>query len=649
MSYKRVIDPREAALTGYSGFGGDVSDTFKDICTAEPSFSGCKSYYDTLYGAIRAKSKSIVKQLESDPVYGPVLAQALDGAKDPKEIGERARQLAAMFSGDDFQKKAYQFFYSQARTGLELADQYLSAYPQAVAIGGALRTTEEVYVEGQNIFQRYEKTGIDAAGVGDVMNLMKKAVGTARSLAVSFGVQEGTTADEILDWTGVAVGCGAAIATGAAAGGFGAIGGAITCAVSVLAKVFGKATKPPAVPPKELTAAVFVPFDTQRGLISADAMRLASILRYHYGYGDWNSLFNSAHQVGAGWAKLRRYGEKSEGIAIGFTPMQSIDLFGSIDSIMVDGFPVKVGLTATIPSAPWAGTGFQLKNSGDIDVVQSVNIARSLAASGRYSALTTWAELVTFFAAVTARELSIDPSYVAPWRDGLPVRFGYVTRDGKRYPAGAWSNTNISDLKDLMYRVSQVQTPAMYEIGCLRLLAALSYLKMMAEWGQPQSGSGMQSLYMGQDVMASLDNLDPWNPASSIRLPVNPKHQAWGGRIPSIQEVLNKIVARGATMNAIADAARHQASEDFKVIALAGSAARDFLMQQSGAPASSIASGMTTAAIKAMIQARGGLQYSDEAKANLQRLSQQQQQQSTGSAAPVIAIAAGLLALTFLK
>lgn len=644
MAYVKAEDGAQfGQVPGFTEF-------MKQSCVLDPSQAGCKEYFDKLYAGVRAESKKAVARLQADPIYGPVLAQVLDGASNPAEIGARAKQLAAGFSSDALKQSAYRFFYSQARTGLEMADQYLSAYPQARVIGSSLEQVEKQYFEGRNIFQRYEKTGLDAAGVADVMNLMKKSVTTARSLAAAFNVPE--EADEALQWAGIALGCGAAIAIGASASGIGAVGGAITCAVSVLAKVFSKLVGKPApvVDPDMTVFAQFRPSDSQRGLIASDAVRLASLLKYRYGVPSWQAMWNKSAGAtswrGGGWPMLREYTAKMEGLAVGFTQQQAFDLIGGYFG---GGGLAQLWWIATQAKAfpgNWYTDPPPASAYGDLPVREFYKAAKVAATTSfpvwppscyancrsagpdTYRGGLVWAELLTFFAAVTARELGIDPSYVVPWKDGLPVRFWYATKEGGnlntdpryikndyRYPFLEWTNFAgpRNDLRKLLTDVSHLNPDALIQFASIRLLAALSYMRMLREWGEYQDGGGLKSLRGGRDLIAELDNLTPRDPGYVFRMPVDPRREAWGGKIPTVQQLVNKIYSTAGFMNSIADKARKDAKDDFKVVQLAGKAKRKMLMLQKGAPGAAAAAGMTAAAMKAMIQARGGLELVSEA------------------------------------
>lgn len=611
MAYVREKDGAGIGGVGglAKGFGqteGSFEDFLKKSCAVDPTQPACKAYFDQLFGKVRADSKNYINSVT--PGIGHVLAQALDGSSNPADIIDRAKKLASGFSLDPVKKSAYEFFYSQARTGLEIADQYLSAYPEAAAIGVGLRQGENLYLEGKSLFQKYEKTGLDASGVADVMSLMKKSLTVARSLVRSLGVAEGSVADEVMDWTSIAAGCGVSIAAGFAAGGVGTIGGAMTCAVSVLAKVFSKIhSTPPSYDLGEVAHARFMPMESQRGLIAADAQRLASLLRYRYGIPSFKSMFDQA-PVGTNdpaWTMLRKYTTKARAVAVGFTPRQTFQILGGNMESMTGGLNLGIfNTTGGIDTVKLIDhiqkTGSFVPSSGSPEwMTRGVDGARR------------WAELVTFFAATTARELSVDSSYISPWADGLPVRMFNMTESGvsilphlgnqSRYSSEYWAHGR--SIFTLVDQVGLGNVQAMLEFGVLRLMAAFSFIRMAYAWGE-RTSSSMTSLSGGKDMIAEFDNLDIGNPASQLRYPIDPRRVAWGGMVPTVQQLLNAIVSRSVMMNSIASKARADAQGDFKVVQLAGAAKRQMLMLQAGAPTATAAS---TSALKKLI-AEGGVQ-----------------------------------------
>jgi hypothetical protein len=82
--------------------------------------------------AAKQKASAEIDKLGKNPLYGPILSKALDGARSPAAIAERANRLAqgvASLRGNNVKQEAFRLFYSQARAGMTMLDDYLSMNP----------------------------------------------------------------------------------------------------------------------------------------------------------------------------------------------------------------------------------------------------------------------------------------------------------------------------------------------------------------------------------------------------------------------------------------------------------------------------------------------------------------------------------------
>lgn len=594
----------------------------KALCQYFPT--ECQKAAGLSLDEIRRQSAGAVNWLAKQPWYGPVLAETLVGAKDPGAMAKEVQAMARNFSSNINEQSVYKFFYGQARSALELADQALSKYPEVAAAHRFIGEQEKLYIEGKSVAQVMGDSGIDPAAIGDAMNVLRRGVSSAQGLARAFGVDEGSTADEVMDWAGVTLGCGAAIATGVAAGGVGVVGGAVACAVTVLTKVFDVlSSKAPEGPDLGSTKwAIFRPLgQEQQAMIAADAARLSSLLRYRYGVPSWEKFtagLNRKSQEGdrqsGFWASNHpqyfspataksllvpgMYGAHGVGkAATGFTTRNVLDLL-ELYYLPNPGMWQQIAYGFGKQGNFWNWKAFAQDNKqlvlGDVPVVTLMQMAPHLAknptfvdpncvancypyAPKLFTPIRVYAELINFFAAVTKQELLTNPSALIPWKAGLPVTFQFTKLDGE-----TWSEQSPRrDIFELLGAVSQQNADALREFANLRLLAAMSYINMSYHWSSPRA-TGVNVLTAKKDIIKELPNLDCNDPTSRLRCPVDPKTK--NGVMPSIGTLHARIVADSEYLANIAEQARDDAWDQTTKIVKLNITKQQELMRRYGDP-----------------------------------------------------------------
>lgn len=212
----------------------------------------------------------------------------------PEDINVSAQQFAAGFSSDPFKQKAYAYMYKQARSLTEraLSDPKVKDVASKITAAGNM-----AFEAGHGVADLVSSIGtkgrVDASGVADITQLAGSFTKSIISFAQSIGL-DSQTAQDVSDWTGIAVGCVAGIATAAAAGfGFGGLAAAVGCAFSVLIKLFSAAgwTHTPEIPPDQ-PRMILRALAGQASVLQSDAARLAAVLHYHYGLNSFQPLLD---------------------------------------------------------------------------------------------------------------------------------------------------------------------------------------------------------------------------------------------------------------------------------------------------------------------------------------------------------------------
>jgi hypothetical protein len=447
----------------------------------------------------------------------------------------------------------------------------------------------------------------------------------------------------------------------------GAVGGAASCAVSVLSKIFSP-KKPPAFDFDKTPRWSFLARDkAQLGTISADAARLAALLRYRYNIGSYAQL----HALAKNWTgeylmSAVRYGRG----LLNFPPKGA-------NTVMPAWGPCEVLITLACYSGYTARDFYtdarkafwSAEQQGKFPKVNSANsmyygemtpAAARVLLSTRYGtpativAATRYLELVRFFGAVSIMDADEGPGVVKPWASASPIA-GYLAQ----YDQTVWLRTTLNNGSfptQLNGDPDAFKTPAgLYSgvvehrdsnaiecLGQLRLACAFSYMHMMYHWGAPTSG-----MSLGTDMIASLPSLNANSPVDRLRMPVNPRADARGGQIPSVDVLYSELKAIRDSIGTLFNQARMQALSDRagRIASLADPQVKaEILMTGKVAP--------TMALLKAMKP--GATQLSPEAQLKLAAARSLQTTDTTTAAAGGaggIALVAGLglLALKFLK
>jgi hypothetical protein len=124
---------------------------------------------------------------------------------------------------------------------------------------------------------------MDAAGIADVSGAGLAVLGNVTAIIAAAG-GSGAAVREITKWATTGANCAAGIA---ATGGL----GVFSCGLQVVAGLLEYITSGPYTESWDTPRTIFVPTEASRGMIAADAARLASVLRYYYDVPSYLSLY----------------------------------------------------------------------------------------------------------------------------------------------------------------------------------------------------------------------------------------------------------------------------------------------------------------------------------------------------------------------
>lgn len=179
--------------------------------------------------------------------------------------------------------RPYQVMRAAAIWGATNLDSAVARFSQsqagkiAVASGNALDVAYEI---GKNVADG--KYRADAGGVVDIARDSFKMVESVVSVLRAANVSD-ETLNEIMDWTGVGVSCSAGIA---AAGPW----GIAACGLGALAKLFSYLGQRETLASWDQPRTTFQPNQASMPLIAMDALRLAQVLRHHYGVASFRGM-----------------------------------------------------------------------------------------------------------------------------------------------------------------------------------------------------------------------------------------------------------------------------------------------------------------------------------------------------------------------
>lgn len=195
---------------------------------------------------------------------------------------------------EKYRKVAFTFAYVKAREAYEKIRKDPTVQ-QVIKIGDAAavvgqKTVDTVAAVRKMISGRGGFTH-DASGMADASKMVHGVVSSIGNLVET--IDPGSDAAKAFGWATTISACGVSIAAGSMAGPAGTIGGAVTCGVTVMMKFISGLSKDPRVPNTQ-PKAMFMPNEEQTPLISLDATRLASVLKYHYGVNSYREMYTKA-------------------------------------------------------------------------------------------------------------------------------------------------------------------------------------------------------------------------------------------------------------------------------------------------------------------------------------------------------------------
>lgn len=542
-----------------------IASRAKELAASFGSNDMQKAAYKMFYSQARAGMEVLDDALSSYPLVGEIRA-GIEGA-----VGVYG-EVKALYQGMANGTVSDAAGIAQTASIVERGMKQLSSFVGMMSSSGAAKTAQQA---------------IDFVGLG---------AGCAASIAGGAGVGG---------------------AWGAAGGALACAGSVL---MSVLSSFLNRGQQGPDA--CDLGCYQFVPHQKQLPLIAADANRLAALLRYRYGLKSYASLFGSAYnRVVSGneapdvyaeccWGPLHRskypkadgslplpaYGATgaiallAAGIADGILPQASSAAlvaprgaaFDPVEAAFQWEFLLNgIGDYQTCPHRlsscdmdeyyHWQVGTVSTSNRWQIptlyqilDYAKTMNVAVSIGKSvavtpSPFQAATMlYAELVTFFAAVTRREFQIQPMMIKPWAMyELPVRafsagFSPVQWEGYE---------KIATITNVVSGVSVGNETSALQLGHLRLLAALSYIHMLWAWeGQ------MTSLGSGVDVVSDVLPYKGSDPAAILRVPVDPRAAIYGGKLPTVAQVHAAINSNDYALKTIATKAAAQAAADHQIV-----------------------------------------------------------------------------------
>jgi hypothetical protein len=397
------------------------------------------------------------------------------------DITQKAEALGSKFTNwandqeSQIKKHAFKYFYTQGRV---LLDQF-GGNPQVAAFKKVAGDLYDTAVGGYNLIEKISQSdfGLDASGIVDTA-MAANAMVNSLSPILKYAGANAKMVDSFGGWASVGIGCIGGIAAGVAAGSgsastAGGLGGMVGCASSIFLQamtnsplqflsILGESGHLQATPQRAVLA-----LNTQNATaIQADALRLATVLKYYYGIGSTKVLWDRISSLSAafyhqpvcdaqlrkgcnGWAQSYptpppvNMAGQIQGQASG--PVTAATL-GEIANMFTDeeigtapgsfggggGVGIMAGFYDGIPMREWGGAdslltqgqsysetfprtrqikGVNFLDYGDV----SVSIAESRAAKGRAAVAGSgvcihrgWVvvdELINFFAAVTLRQI----------------------------------------------------------------------------------------------------------------------------------------------------------------------------------------------------------------------------------------------------
>lgn len=204
------------------------------------------------------------------------------------EVTQATDQLAeaAALQIDPTKGRKYKTALAAAKWSGRQLDRTLTAFQttkvgKITAAGGEMASSITAIASAA----RQGKYSADASGVVEVSMDATKFLGSFRQFASAVGGTAGDVMNEVAEWGMVAAGC----AAGATVGPLGYVG----CGFAVISKLFStffKGKPLPYVDAPDIPRTLFIPRNTAMPMIAQDALRLAQVLKHHYGIQTYGEL-----------------------------------------------------------------------------------------------------------------------------------------------------------------------------------------------------------------------------------------------------------------------------------------------------------------------------------------------------------------------
>lgn len=142
----------------------------------------------------------------------------------------------------------------------------------------------------------------DASGIASAAHDVDQFIGSMLAVGFAAGANP-RVLNSIRSWTSVGTTCAVGGTAAITSAGVGAVAGGIACAMSAIAAVLGEVfgSVPPPRASYDQPRSIFVLSRDNKPSVATDAIRLAKVLRHHYGVQDWWSLYSKLNLTQFAW------------------------------------------------------------------------------------------------------------------------------------------------------------------------------------------------------------------------------------------------------------------------------------------------------------------------------------------------------------
>lgn len=424
----------------------------------------------------------------------------------------------------------------------------------------------------------------DASGVVDAAQDVDRFLGSVLSFAGAAGANQ-EVLNKISSWTSVGTTCAIGVTAAVTSTGVGAVAGGVACAFAVLgqvlAEIFG--AEKTAIAGHDRARTIFQMNAENKAMIAGDALRLAKLLRHHYGVRSFRQLVSALDHRKFTWISQKFPGRPPAGPDRKLTSPEEVIPAHNLDTILhmmaaqqykenasfalkrvQDGLAILAEYRNDVE--PSGRELFQVYNEDNDINVQTIGNG---AFFGRCAAATTsscrvkgtllksndtrsWPggngthtvdmlpfvqvdEMINFFAAVSrVEQLTYGRGYLQQYRFGLhnPVRFmsvgdsGSISTKWDEYSRKCWTDLRSESGQDPMRR------------NCDQLISKVLNGEHAAlrEFGAMRLMAAMSYLHMSWYWSGDADRQDPLaidEELNEINAPVDPRQviHHGGGRV----------------------------------------------------------------------------------------------------------------------